>query len=149
MQEPKAHPMLKFTNRNNAVVLGRGFILSLFFIFFFSISYAQVDDVGYLLVDKTKTPWGHKFFKVFSEIWNPPKGITGYFVIIEEKRPSNRQSWLYVEVGDNIFNTLVYVTILKPTTSDFDMQRYAVEASKNILKFLLSNFLQEKESEKF
>ena len=97
-------------------------------------------DIPYLIVDRTKTPWGHRFYRTFSEIWKPPLGIKGYFIIIEEKKPTFRQSWIYVEVGDNIYMKPVYVNILKPTTSDFDMQRYAVAAAKRTIRFLLTDF---------
>ncbi len=107
----------------------------------FQSTYAQsFFDIPYLIVDKTKTPWGHRFYKTFSEIWKAPSGISGYFIIVEEKKPTFRQSWIYVKVGDNIYMKPVYVNILKPTTSDFDMQKYAVEAAKRTIRFLLIDF---------
>jgi len=115
-------------------------ILIFFFLIFTSNSHTQSLDISYLIVDKTKTPWGHKFYETFSRLWKPPSGIKGYFIIVEEKKPSVRQSWIYVEVGDNIYMKPVYVKLLKPTTSDLDMQRYAIHAAKLTLKFLLTDF---------
>ena len=97
-------------------------------------------DIGYLLVDKTKTPWGHKFFQEFSLIWKPPKGIKGYFIYVTEEKPSTRQSWIVVKVGDNIYMKPVYVKLMKPTVSDFDIQRYALQAARNVLRYLLTDF---------
>ena len=102
-------------------------------------SYAQ-GDISYLVVDKAKTPWGHKFYKTFIELWKPPEGIEGYFIIVEERKPSVRQSWLYVRVGDNIYMRTVYATLLKPTTGTLDMQRNALTAVKKVMRFLLKDF---------
>jgi len=99
-------------------------------------------DISFLIIDKTKTPWGHKFFKTFSQLWKSPGGIEGYSIVIEEKKPSFRQSWIYVSVGDNIYFQVVYVTLLKPTTSEYDMQKYAVAASRKVLRYLLSDFMK-------
>jgi len=153
--------MLMLTNYCSAVRIKRKggvapflFILfSLFVLFSFSLpsfGSSSNSDIDYLIIDKTKTPWGHKFYKTFSEVWKPPKGIDGYFIIIEEKKPSFRQSWIYIKVGDNIYMRIVYYSMLKPTTSNFDMQRQAVVASKRVLKYLLTDFLKFKaENEKF
>lgn len=103
-------------------------------------NYNNSYDIGYLLVDKTKTPWGHKFFQEFSLLWKPPKGIKGYFVYVTEEKPSTRQSWIVVKVGDNIYMKPVYVKLMRPTVSDFDMQRYALQAAKNVLRYLLTDF---------
>lgn len=121
-------------------------LVSLFFLFNLIIQGQAVAqdlknyDVGYLIVDRTKTPWGHKFFQVFSLLWKPPQGIKGYFIYVTEEKPSTRQSWIVVKVGDNIYMRPVYVKLMKPTVSDFDMQRYALQAAKNVLRYLLTDF---------
>jgi len=108
-----------------------------------------IEDVPYLIVDRTKTPWGHKFFKTFVEFWKAPQGITGYTIKIKEEKVSFKQSWIVVEVGDNIYYRRVFVKLLKPTTSDMDMQRYALMAAKRVLKYLLSDYLRFKTYETF
>lgn len=105
-------------------------------------------EVGYLIVDQTKTPWGHRFYRTFTELWKSPYGIDSYFIIIREEKPSFKQSWVVVSVGDNIFNRVVYTRLIKPTTADFDMQRYAISAAKHVLKFLLSDYLKVRSLEK-
>lgn len=117
-------------------------ILTLLLTYIDAVSFSANNylDINYLLVDKTKTPWGHKFFQVFSEAWKPPKGIKGYFIYIEEEKPSIRQSWIVVKVGDNIYMKPVYVRLMRPTVSDFDMQRYVLQAARNVLKYLLTDF---------
>jgi len=98
------------------------------------------EDLSYLIIDKTKTPWGHRFYKTFSELWKAPTGIKGYFIVIGEKKPSFKQSWIYVQVGDNIYMRIVYLKLLKPTTSNFEMQKYTLTAAKRTLRFLLTDF---------
>lgn len=130
-----------------------GRLLPLFFIFILVLFLTlpvlaqSQSEVGYLIIDHTKTPWGHRFYKTFTEVWKPPQGINGYVIIIKEEKPSFKQSWIVVTVGDNIYNKPVYAKLLKPTTSNFDMQRYTVSASKRVLKFLLSDFLRVKSLE--
>lgn len=97
-------------------------------------------DIDYLIVDNTKTPWGHKFARIFQEIWKSPLGIKGYFIEIGEERVSVRQSWLYIKVGDTIFKYKVYEVLLKPTMSDSDMERLAILAAKKSLEFLLKKY---------
>lgn len=141
--------MSRFTK--SLLKLRKGGLAPLFFICFivliFYLPAKPQSEVGYLIVDHTKTPWGHRFYKTFTEVWKPPKGIDGYFIIIKEEKPSFKQSWIVVSVGDNIYNRIVYVKLLKPTTADFDMQRYAVSAAKRVLEFLLSDFLRIKSLE--
>lgn len=98
-------------------------------------------DIDYLIVDNTVTPWGHKFARVFQEIWKSPSGIKGYFIEIGEERVSVRQSWLYIKVGDTIFKYKVYEVLLKPTMSDSDMERLALTAAKRSLRFLLEKYI--------
>ena len=98
-------------------------------------------DIDYLIVDNTRTPWGHKFAKIFQEIWKSPSGIKGYFIEIGEEKVSVRQSWLYIKVGDTIFKYKVYEILLKPTMSDSDMERLAMIAAKKSLKFLLEKYI--------
>jgi hypothetical protein len=112
--------------------------LSLFFLFR-SSSFAS--DIEFLIVDKTRTPWGHKFYRTFQEIWQPPVGIEEYFITIGEEKVSTRQSWIYVKIGDNIFNYKVFETLLKPTMGDFDMQRLALKAARKSLNFLLKKYI--------
>ncbi len=124
----------------------------LFFILFLGLTlegYSQVYDIPYLLIDNTKTPWGHKFFRTFSEIWKPPIGIEGYYITIGEDKISFKQSWVYVSVGDNIYNYRVFYSLLKPTMSDLDMQRKALAAAKRALTFLLKDYLRLKSYEQF
>ncbi len=124
----------------------------LIFLLFFALTlkgYSQVYDIPYLLIDNTKTPWGHKFFRTFSEIWKPPLGIEGYYITIGEDRISFKQSWVYVSVGDNIYNYRVFYSLLKPTMSDLDMQRKALIAAKRTLMFLLKDYLRLKSYEQF
>ncbi|WP_457677638.1 CsgE family curli-type amyloid fiber assembly protein [Thermovibrio sp.] len=126
-------------------------LLGLFFYFLplFSLPAKgeAIYDLNYLIIDRTKTPWGHKFARTFQEIWEPPKGLKGYFITIGERKVSFKQSWIYVKVGDNIFNYEVYTSLLKPTTSDFDMQVKALKASKRVLMFLLKNYFRLKSLE--
>ncbi len=129
------------------------FLSLLIFFFLFSLSLhqsgaAEVYDIDYYIVDKTKTPWGHKFYRTYQEIWEAPKGIKGYFIIIGERKVSFRQSWVYVKVGDNIFNYEVYTSLLKPTMGEMDMQSKALEAVKKTLSFLLRNYFRLKSLEK-
>ncbi|WP_456456238.1 CsgE family curli-type amyloid fiber assembly protein [Thermovibrio sp.] len=124
----------------------------LFLILFLGLTlegYSQVYDIPYLLIDNTKTPWGHKFFRTFSEIWKPPIGIEGYYITIGEDKISFKQSWVYVSVGDNIYNYRVFYSLLKPTMSDLDMQRKALAAAKRALTFLLKDYLRLKSYEQF
>jgi len=108
----------------------------------------EIYDIDYLLVDKTKTPWGHKFFKTFQELWKPPQGLKGYFITVGERKVSVRQSWVYVKVGDNIFNYEVYTSLLKPTMGEIDMQKKALTAARRTLMFLLKNYYRLKLLEK-
>jgi len=122
-------------------------LLFLFALFLPVPSYSQ-DEISYLIIDKTKTPWGHLFYKKFSEIWQPIEGIPYYLIIIGEEKPSRRSSWVYVRVGDNIYNYEVFKFLMKPTTNDSELTRYAIMASKRVLKFLLTDYLRIKELEK-
>ena len=110
-------------------------------------SYCQ-SEVGYLIIDNTKTPWGHRFYAVFSQIWKPPEGISDYYIEIDEVKPTRKQSWIVVKVGDKIYMKPVYAKLLHPTTSDFDMGRYAVDAAKKVLVFLLTDYQKIKQMEK-
>ncbi len=136
--------MSRFTNRNSKKSRGSCWLplFLVFLLFFSSLPVFAQSDVGYLIVDQTKTPWGHRFYRTFTEIWKPPKGIDGYFIFVKEEKPTFKQSWIVILVGDNIYKRKVFVALLKPTTSNFDMQKYAVAASKRILRFLLTDYLR-------
>jgi len=112
-----------------------------FFLISLPVRSETYQDIDYLIVDNTRTPWGHKFAKIFQEIWKSPSGIKGYFIEIGEERVSIRQSWLYIKVGDTIFKYKIYEVLLKPTMSDSDMERLAIIAAKKSLKFLLEKYI--------
>jgi len=122
------------------------FIFSLFGLIFFShVSLSQESssfqqEISYLIVDETKTPWGREFVKLFSQIWRSPKGIPFYIIKFQEERisVSRKQSLIKVLVGNNIYNFLVYSAYIRPASSEIESK--VMDAVKKVELFLLERY---------
>jgi len=126
------------------------FVLSVSLFFGFAVpksSIAQIpfqedssDELSYLIVDQTKTPWGREFSKLFSQVWRSPKGIPFYVIKIQEERisVSRKQSLIKVLVGNNIYNYTVYSAYIRPTSSEIEDK--VMQAVKKVEFFLLEKY---------
>jgi len=98
------------------------------------------EGIPYLIIDETRSPWGHEFYRVFSQLWKSPRGVPTYYIYVKEKRISSslKQSWIYVEIGNNIVNRTVFVSLVRPASGE--IERKALKAIKSSYMFLLKDY---------
>lgn len=106
-------------------------IASLVVAFAYSTIWAEKDiEIESLIIDQTRTKFGHDFYQSFNLFWEPPPGIESYNILIDEQAEPRLGSWIAVEVN----TVLVYRALLKPNPEDIEVKaKEAIEVSKEFL----------------
>lgn len=57
-------------------------------------------EIDALVFNETRTPFGREFFRKFSELWQPPQGVGGYWITIRETLTPGRQTLLSISLNN-------------------------------------------------
>ena len=93
-------------------------------------------EIDGLIIDDSKTKVGRDFYEVFHIHWEPPVGVKGFTIYVEEMAHPQFGSWVWINVDE----ITVYQTILRPR---FDLIESASTEAVDIVSQYLVNRKQD------
>lgn len=84
-----------------------------------------------LVFDQTRTRIGRELYELFFGDWNPPEGVSGYSILVEEQPALGRFGFIEIKVNDQV----VVSANLQPGAE------WMAEAAKQIVE-RLTDYLQ-------
>ena len=117
-------------NRFFRILVFGGTLIALIFTYHPSLASNDIEVDG-LIIDQTRSKFGHDFYQTFNNLWEDLPGIKDYNIImVEDQSDPKSGTWISIEIN----TVVVFRSLLKPNSDSIeDSVKEAIEFSKEFL----------------